>query len=139
MERLVLEGKIVQDGACRPAICPVVSGFACAAHDGVLMLLPPRAPQDNSLLTMPPWINPWLLAAEAVSFGSHFLILYVPVLANIFGIVPLTFQEWLLVIVFASPVILIDEVRAFRRSYRSVWLYLRRSSCVAVFVVFVQA
>jgi Ca2+-transporting ATPase len=76
------------------------------------MMLPACAPQDNSLLTMPPWINPWLLAAEAVSFGSHFLILYVPVLANIFGIVPLNFQEWLLVIVFASPVILIDEVCA---------------------------
>ena len=60
---------------------------------------------------MPPWINPWLLAAEAVSFGLHFLILYVPALANIFGIVPLSFQEWLLVILFASPVILIDEVR----------------------------
>ena len=61
---------------------------------------------------MPPWINPWLLAAEAVSFGLHFLILYVPALANIFGIVPLSFQEWLLVILFASPVILIDEVRS---------------------------
>ncbi len=60
---------------------------------------------------MPPWINPWLLAAEAVSFGLHFLILYIPALANIFGIVPLSFQEWLLVILFASPVILIDEVR----------------------------
>ena len=69
----------------------------------------PRA-QDNSLLTMPPWINPWLLMAEAVSFGLHFLILYVPFLADIFGIVPLTFQEWLLVIAFAFPVILIDEV-----------------------------
>lgn len=66
--------------------------------------------QDNSLLTMPPWINPWLLMAEAVSFGLHFLILYVPFLADIFGIVPLSFQEWLLVIAFAFPVILIDEV-----------------------------
>lgn len=60
---------------------------------------------------MPPWINPWLLMAEAVSFGLHFLILYVPFLADIFGIVPLSFQEWLLVIAFAFPVIIIDEVR----------------------------
>ena len=59
---------------------------------------------------MPPWINPWLLIAEAVSFGLHFLILYVPFLADIFGIVPLSFQEWLLVIIFSLPVILIDEV-----------------------------
>ena len=61
-------------------------------------------------MKMPPWINPWLLLAEAVSFGLHFLILYVPFLANTFGIVPLTFHEWVLVITFAAPVIMIDEV-----------------------------
>lgn len=36
--------------------------------------------QDNSLLTMPPWRNPWLLVAEAASFLSHFAILYIPFL-----------------------------------------------------------
>lgn len=66
--------------------------------------------EDNSLLTMPPWINPWLMLAMSVSFGLHALILYVPFLANIFGIVPLSFSEWCLVIVVSFPVILIDEV-----------------------------
>ncbi|GLJ15868.1 hypothetical protein SUGI_0261930 [Cryptomeria japonica] len=66
--------------------------------------------ENNSLLTMPPWINPWLLLAMSVSFGLHALILYVPFLANIFGIVPLSFNEWCLVIVVSFPVILIDEV-----------------------------
>lgn len=69
--------------------------------------------QDNSLLQMPPWCNPWLLVAMALSFGLHFLILYVPVLASIFSIVPLSFHEWLLVLVFASPVVFIDEVLKF--------------------------
>ena len=41
-----------------------------------------------SLLQMPPWKNPWLLLAMAVSFGLHFVILYVPVLAQVFSIVP---------------------------------------------------
>eukprot|EP01018_Ginkgo_biloba_P012727 Gb_22699 [translate_table: standard] len=66
--------------------------------------------EDNSLLTMPPWINPWLLLAMSVSFGLHCLILYVPFLASIFGIVPLSFSEWCLVIAVSLPVILIDEV-----------------------------
>ncbi|KAJ7977050.1 Calcium-transporting ATPase [Quillaja saponaria] len=66
--------------------------------------------EDGSLLTMPPWVNPWLLLAMSVSFGLHFLILYVPFLARVFGIVPLSFNEWLLVLVVAFPVILIDEV-----------------------------
>ncbi|KAI3507811.1 hypothetical protein L1887_22806 [Cichorium endivia] len=66
--------------------------------------------EDESLLTMPPWVNPWLLLAMSVSFGLHFLILYVPFLAQVFGIVPLSTNEWLLVLAVAFPVILIDEI-----------------------------
>ncbi|CAL1403220.1 unnamed protein product [Linum trigynum] len=69
--------------------------------------------EDGSLLTMPPWVNPFLLLAMAVSFALHFLILYVPILAQIFGIVPLSLNEWLLVVAVAFPVILIDEVLKF--------------------------
>lgn len=69
--------------------------------------------EDTSLLIMPPWVNPWLLVAMSVSFGLHFLILYVPILAQVFGIVPLSFNEWLLVLAVALPVILIDEVLKF--------------------------
>ncbi|KAI3851990.1 hypothetical protein MKW98_019989 [Papaver atlanticum] len=69
--------------------------------------------EDGSLVTMPPWVNPWLLVAMSVSFGLHFLILYVPFLAQVFGIVPLSLNEWLLVLAVALPVILIDEVLKF--------------------------
>ena len=65
---------------------------------------------DASLLTMPPWVNPWLLLAMSLSFGLHFLILYTPFFASAFGIVPLSFNEWILVLVVAFPVIIIDEV-----------------------------
>lgn len=66
--------------------------------------------EDNSLIRMPPWRNPWLLVAMSVSLGLHCLILYVPFLADLFGIVPLGLNEWLLVILVSTPVILIDEV-----------------------------
>ncbi|KAF5192267.1 Calcium-transporting ATPase 1, endoplasmic reticulum-type [Thalictrum thalictroides] len=69
--------------------------------------------EDGSLLVMPPWVNPWLLVAMSVSFGLHFLILYVPFLAQVFGIVPLSLNEWLLVLAVALPVILIDEILKF--------------------------
>jgi len=69
--------------------------------------------EDGSLVTMPPWVNPWLLLAMAVSFGLHFVILYVPFLAQVFGIVPLSLNEWLLVLAVSLPVILIDEVLKF--------------------------
>lgn len=69
--------------------------------------------EDTSLLVMPPWVNPYLLVAMSVSFGLHFLILYVPFLAKIFGIVPLSVNEWLLVLLVSLPVILIDEFFKF--------------------------
>jgi len=69
--------------------------------------------EDGSLLQVRPWVNPYLLAAMVVSFGLHFLILYVPSLAEIFSIVPLSWEEWQLVLLFSLPVILIDEVLKF--------------------------
>ena len=69
--------------------------------------------EDGSLLSMPPWVNPWLLVAISTSFGLHILVLYVPFLARVFGIVPLSFNEWLLVLAMSLPVILIDEVLKF--------------------------
>ena len=34
--------------------------------------------ENQSLLRMPPWLNPWLLAAVTMSMALHFLILLVP-------------------------------------------------------------
>ncbi|MBA0846688.1 hypothetical protein Goshw_005643 [Gossypium schwendimanii] len=75
--------------------------------------------EDSSLLKLPPWRNTWLLVAMSVSFGLHCLILYVPFLANMFGVVPLSLNEWLLVILISIPVVLIDEtLKFFGRSRR---------------------
>ncbi|XP_068649988.1 calcium-transporting ATPase, endoplasmic reticulum-type-like [Aristolochia californica] len=69
--------------------------------------------EDCSLVRMPPWRNPWLSVAMSLSFGLHFLILYVPFLADVFGIVPLSWNEWILVILFSAPVVLLDEILKF--------------------------
>ena len=55
----------------------------------------------------------WLLLALFSSFALHFLILYVPALARIFSIVPLDASEWALVLLFSTPVWLIDEALKF--------------------------
>merc|ERR1711935_257037 len=66
--------------------------------------------EDGSLLQMPPWSNPYLILAMLVSFGMHFVILYVDFLAEMFFVTPLDFNEWMGVMAFSLPVILIDEV-----------------------------
>ncbi|KAE9091745.1 Calcium-transporting ATPase 1, endoplasmic reticulum-type [Phytophthora fragariae] len=69
--------------------------------------------EDGSLITMPPWSNPYLIIAMVVSFVMHFVILYVDVLADTFSVIPLDFNEWLVVLAFSLPVIVIDEVLKF--------------------------
>jgi Ca2+-transporting ATPase len=69
--------------------------------------------EDGSLMHMPPWCNPYLCLAIAASMSIHCIILYVPFLADVFSIVPLGQEDWLLVIAFSSPVIFIDEVLKF--------------------------
>lgn len=49
--------------------------------------------EDQSLLVMPPWRNPLLIAADLLSLGLHFMILYVPFLASLFQLQPLDLEE----------------------------------------------
>ena len=56
---------------------------------------------------MPPWVNPYLLLAMASSFAMHFVILYVPFLSSIFEIAPHSTVEWIIVVAFSFPVIII--------------------------------
>jgi len=69
--------------------------------------------EDGSLLTIPPWVNPYLLLAMASSFILHFMILYVPWMASIFSISPHDAVDWLLVFLFSFPVIILDEMLKF--------------------------
>ncbi|BEI82517.1 hypothetical protein CcaverHIS002_0303850 [Cutaneotrichosporon cavernicola] len=69
--------------------------------------------ENESLLSLPLWANPYLIVAIAVSMVLHFAILYVPFLATLFGVTPLCWEEWKAVIVISAPVILIDEVLKF--------------------------
>jgi len=77
--------------------------------------------ENQSLVAMPPWINPLLLGAMALSFGLHFLILYVDVMATVFQVTPLSFAQWITVMKFSLPVIIIDEgLKWVARNYSDV-------------------
>jgi len=77
--------------------------------------------ENQSLLVMPPWCNIWLLLAMALSFSLHFLILYVDFLNVVFNITPLSIEQWMTVMKFSLPVILLDELLKFvARNYADV-------------------
>jgi len=74
--------------------------------------------EDSSLLTMNPFVNPWLLLAITWSILLHMVIVYIPMMNVIFSIAGLNLHEWWLVFAFSFPVILIDEVlKVFGRMY----------------------
>jgi Ca2+ transporting ATPase len=69
--------------------------------------------ENQSLITMPPWTNLWLIGSMVLSMALHFVILYVGVLANIFQLTPLNVVEWLAVLKISIPVVLVDETLKF--------------------------
>ncbi|KAJ7098093.1 hypothetical protein B0H15DRAFT_902178 [Mycena belliarum] len=66
--------------------------------------------ENESLLVLPVWKNPFLVAAVALSMGLHFMILYVPFFTALFAITPLNWIEWKAVLYLSAPVIVIDEI-----------------------------
>lgn len=69
--------------------------------------------EDQSLLRMPPWRNMWLIGADLLSLTLHFAILYIPIMAEIFQLYPLGWEEWRAVLYLSVPVIFLDEILKF--------------------------
>ena len=55
--------------------------------------------------------NPYIWAAIVASFALLAIIMYVPLLRDMFSIVPLTAQDWAVVIVLTLPVLIVIELR----------------------------
>jgi len=69
--------------------------------------------ENQSLLVVPPWANPYVGLAVFMSLAIHCMILYIPFFVDIFKTAPLTFDEWTIVINFSLPVIFLDEIMKF--------------------------
>lgn len=69
--------------------------------------------ENESLVHLPPWSNPFLVGAIALSVLLHCLILYVPSAAILFSVTGLTWNEWIVVLYLSFPVIVLDEILKF--------------------------
>jgi len=69
--------------------------------------------ENQSLLTVTPLSNLYVVIACALSILLHLGILYIPFFASIFHVAPLNCEEWLWVIYLSLPIFLIDEVLKF--------------------------
>ncbi len=66
--------------------------------------------ETESLLVLTPFANLWLIAAVMLSIALHLAILYVEGLARVFNVLPLSKNDWLLVVALSLPVVFIDEI-----------------------------
>ncbi|KAG7250110.1 hypothetical protein CRUP_011978 [Coryphaenoides rupestris] len=74
--------------------------------------------ENQSLLKIASWSNPWLVGAICLSMALHFLILYVDPLPVIFQIRPLSWPQWVVVLKMSLPVIFMDEaLKYLARNY----------------------
>eukprot|EP00474_Spongospora_subterranea_P009552 CRZ10010.1 hypothetical protein [Spongospora subterranea] len=69
--------------------------------------------ENQSLATVVPWSNPFVVIAILLSFALHSMILYVPFFHSIFHVAPLSIAEWIGVWYWSVPIILIDECLKF--------------------------
>ena len=68
---------------------------------------------EGSLLTIGPFANPYLVVAIIGSLSLHCMICYVPLFEKIFNTVPLSSNDWILVVLCAFPVVILDEILKF--------------------------
>ena len=65
---------------------------------------------DNSLFVVPSWKNKWLLVGVAVPSLLHLLVMNSEKFGGIFGMVALSKAQWIKVIQFSAPILLVDEI-----------------------------
>lgn len=63
--------------------------------------------------------NKWLILATLFVLSLQFVILYVPIMQNLFNTVPLSWHDWGAIIAISAPILVLEEIRkAFVR-----WCY----------------
>ena len=75
---------------------------------------------NTSLFKLPPWKNPWLIVGVLVPFALHLMVLYTPTFSYIFGLNSLSFDEWKIILSFALPIVILEEIlKSVGRSLKS--------------------
>ena len=73
---------------------------------------------NSSVFKVGPHKNPWLLLGVAVPFALNLAVIYFPTFQRNFGLVPLTIEDWVHVVMWSSPIIAIDELQKFASRYQ---------------------
>ena len=73
---------------------------------------------DSSILKVGPQKNPWLLLGVAVPFAFNLAIIYTPAFQSNFGLVSLSREDWVHILMWSTPIVLIDELQKLVSRYQ---------------------
>ena len=73
----------------------------------------------HSIFSMDFFSNTYLLGATAIVVALQFLAVYHPLLQRILHTVPLSFSEWVMIIIVATTIIIAEEIRKFTYRWRT--------------------
>lgn len=67
----------------------------------------------DSLFSLPPWSNPWLLPSILGPFALHLIVMYNKSLSKLMKVYPLNKSDWSLVLLYSVPIIILEEFLKF--------------------------
>jgi P-type Ca2+ transporter type 2C len=103
------------DPAYRHAVTVVHAGIVVSQLFVALALRADR----QSILTVGPWSNPWLLGAGALSLAAMAAISYLPALNAVFHTAPLTAGDWAVLVLLGLLLLAADETRKWQLRRRT--------------------
>ena len=69
--------------------------------------------ENKSLLSIGFFTNRWLILATSFVLFLQILLIYTPFMQYIFKTVPLTVDQWLLIVSISFPIVIFDEIRKY--------------------------
>ncbi len=82
--------------------------------------------ESKSIFQMNPFSNKYLLAALLIVINLQLLLVYNPVMQNLFKTTTLSFAEWIIIILTTSTVLLTEEIRKyFYRKSKNISSFLK--------------
>ena len=86
-------------------ICEILNVYNCRS-------------ERHSVFTISFWSNKWLILAVSISLVLNFILIYNPLLSNIFQLAPLPWYDWLLIIPLAFLTVFSEElIKIYWRRY----------------------
>ncbi len=67
--------------------------------------------ETKSIFQMNPFSNKFLVGATAIVIALQILVVYNPVMQNLFRTTSLTFREWMMILPIAFSIIIVEEIR----------------------------